>query len=288
MTCIEVSGHTRLAGFFADPSKHSLSPKLHTTAFSELNINAIYLAFNISKGMLKEAVESIRTLDMMGVNLSMPHKVEAIQYIDELSESAELIGAINTIVNRDGKLIGYNTDGVGFIESLRVNHVPIKNQTMTILGAGGAATAIIVQAALDGFKEIHIFSRPGDRYDEMNKKIDEITKKVNCKISIKDLNDLDELEQAIKTSQLLVNSTSVGMTSENSLIHDTSLLRPDLVVYDVIYNPRQTLLLKQAQANGCQTINGLDMLLYQGAEAFNLWTNQKMPVEKVKTIIENA
>lgn len=288
MTCIEVSGHTRLAGFFADPSKHSLSPKLHTTAFSELNINAIYLAFNISKGMLKEAVESIRTLDMMGVNLSMPHKVEAIQYIDELSESADLIGAINTIVNRDGKLIGYNTDGVGFIESLRVNHVPIKNQTMTILGAGGAATAIIVQAALDGFKEIHIFSRPGDRYDEMNKKIDEITKKVNCKISIKDLNDLEKLEQAIKASQLLVNSTSVGMTSEDSLIHNISLLRPDLVVYDVIYNPRQTLLLKQAQENGCQTINGLDMLLYQGAEAFNLWTNQKMPVEKVKTIIENA
>jgi len=225
---------------------------------------------------------------MMGVNLSMPHKVEAIQYIDELSESAELIGAINTIVNQNGKLVGYNTDGVGFIESLRVNHVPIKNQTMTILGAGGAATAIIVQAALDGFKEINIFSRPGDRFDEMKKKIDEINKKVNCKINIEDLNDVNELEKAIKSSQLLVNSTSVGMTSEESLIHDINLLRTDLVVYDVIYNPRQTLLLKQAQANGCQTINGLDMLLYQGAEAFHLWTNQKMPVEKVKTIIENA
>ena len=288
MTCIEVNGHTRLAGFFANPSKHSLSPKIHTTAFSELNINALYLAFNISKGMLEEAIQSIRTLDMLGVNLSMPHKVDAIEYVDELSESAQLIGAINTIVNQNGKLIGYNTDGVGFIESLRVNHVPINNQTMTILGAGGAATAIIVQSALDGFKEINVFSRPGERFDDMQRKIEEISNKVTCKIMLNNLFDVDELTKAVEKSDLLVNSTSVGMSHDESLIKDVSLLRKELVVYDVIYKPKKTLLLKQAEENGCQIINGLDMLLYQGAEAFNLWTNKKMPVDKVKKILENS
>lgn len=288
MTCIEVNGHTRLAGFFASPAKHSLSPTLHTTSFEELGINAVYLAFDIKPNQLEDAINSIRTLNMMGVNLSMPHKVNAIPFMDELSEEATLIGAINTIVHKDGKLIGYNTDGFGFMESLRVNQVPIKNQTMTILGAGGAATAIVVQAALDGFKEIHLFSRPGERFNDMQQKIKELSKKVTCKITISNLFDLLALKKAISQSHLLVNSTSVGMTNDDSLITDDSIFREDLVVYDVIYNPRETKLLKQAKEYGCQTINGLDMLLYQGAKAFNLWTNEDMPVKKAKEIIETV
>ncbi|WP_270279494.1 shikimate dehydrogenase [Vagococcus bubulae] len=286
MSCIEVNGHTRLAGFFASPAKHSLSPTLHTTSFEELGINAVYLAFDIKPDQLDAAINSIRTLNMMGVNLSMPHKVNALPLMDELSKEATLIGAINTIVHKEGKLIGHNTDGFGFMESLRVNQVPIKNQTMTILGAGGAATAIVVQAALDGFEKIHLFSRPGERFDDMQKKIEELSDKVTCKITITNLFDLPALKQAISQSHLLVNSTSVGMTTDESLITDDAIFRKDLVVYDVIYNPRKTLLLKQAQSKGCQTINGLDMLLYQGAKAFNLWTNEDMPVKKVKEIID--
>lgn len=288
MSCIEVNGHTRLAGFFASPAKHSLSPILHTTSFEELGINAVYLAFDIKPDQLDAAINSIRTLNMMGVNLSMPHKVNALPLMDELSKEATLIGAINTIVHKGGKLIGHNTDGFGFMESLRVNQIPIKNQTMTILGAGGAATAILVQAALDGFSDIHIFSRQGNRFDEMKEKILELSNIVDCKITLTDLFDSQTLKEAITRSHILVNSTSVGMINDESLIEDESLLRKDLVVYDVIYNPRKTKLLKQAEKKGCQIINGLDMLLYQGAKAFNLWTNQDMPIEKVKYIIEKA
>lgn len=288
MTCIEVNGRTRLAGFFASPAKHSLSPTLHTSSFEAAGINAVYLAFDIAPDKLKDAITSIRTFNMMGVNLSMPHKVNALCYMDELSESAQLIGAINTIVHTNDKLIGHNTDGFGFMESLRVNNLPIKNQTMTILGAGGAATAILVQAALDGFSTIHVFSRRGKRYDEMEKKIDKLSDSVSCKITLTNLYHTDALKEAITRSHILVNSTSVGMINDESLIEDESLLRKDLVVYDVIYNPRKTKLLKQAEKKGCQTINGLDMLLYQGAKAFNLWTNHDMPIEKVKHIIEKA
>lgn len=167
---MEINGYTQLAGFFASPAKHSLSPTLHTASFQAAGINAVYLAFDIAPDKLKDAIISIRTFNMMGVNLSMPHKVNALPFMDDLSESATLIGAINTIVQVDGKLIGHNTDGYGFIESLRVNHISIKGQTMTLLGAGGAATAILVQAALDGFSTIHVFSRRGKRYDEMKKK----------------------------------------------------------------------------------------------------------------------
>lgn len=288
MTQMEINGQTKLAGFFASPARHSLSPTLHSTSFELTGINAVYLAFDIVPEKLEDAITSIRTLNMLGVNLSMPHKVNAIPYMDELSESAKLIGAINTIVHSDGKLIGHNTDGFGFVESLRVNNVPIKNQSMTMLGAGGAATAILVQAALDGFKDIHLFSRPGKRFDEMEKKIKELSNIVTCKITLTDLFDTKALKEAISQSQLLVNSTSVGMINDESLIEDDSLFRKELVVYDVIYNPRQTKLLKQAQQKGCQTINGLDMLLYQGAKAFNLWTNKDMPIEKVKHILEKA
>jgi shikimate dehydrogenase len=171
-----ISGYTRLVGFLASPAKHSISPKMHNLAFKETNTDAVYLAFDVSKDELEHGIQAIRTFDMLGANVSMPHKIASVSYMDELTEAAKLIGAINTIVHREGKLIGHNTDGIGFCESLRENQVSIKNETMTLLGAGGAATAMICQAALDGMKTIHIFSRKSPRYERMQEKIKEITK----------------------------------------------------------------------------------------------------------------
>ncbi len=283
-----ISGYTRLVGFLANPAKHSISPKMHNLAFKETNIDAVYLAFDVSKDELEHGIQAIRTFDMLGANVSMPHKIAAVSYMDELTEAAELIGAINTIIHHEGNLIGHNTDGIGFCESLRENQVRIKNETMTLLGAGGAATAMICQAALDGMKTIHIFSRKSPRYERMQEKIKEITAKTNCVITLTELSDQNKLATALAQSSLLVNATSVGMSDDTSPISDTSLLRKDLTVYDAIYNPRETYLLKQAKAAGAKTINGLGMLLYQGAAAFECWTGKKMPVEQIKPIIENS
>lgn len=283
-----ISGYTRLVGFLANPAKHSISPKMHNLAFKETNIDAVYLAFDVSKDELEHGIQAIRTFDMLGANVSMPHKIAAVSYMDELTEAAELIGAINTIIHHEGNLIGHNTDGIGFCESLRENQVRIKNETMTLLGAGGAATAMICQAALDGMKTIHVFSRKSPRYERMHEKIKEITAKTNCVITLTELSDQNKLATALAQSSLLVNATSVGMSDDTSPISDTSLLRKDLTVYDAIYNPRETYLLKQAKAAGAKTINGLGMLLYQGAAAFECWTGKKMPVEQIKPIIENS
>lgn len=284
----EISGYTRLVGFFASPAKHSISPKMHNLAFKETNIDAIYLAFDVSNETLADSIQTIRTFDMLGANLSMPNKIAAIHYMDELSESAKLIGAINTIVNQEGKLIGHNTDGIGFCESLREAKVSIKGTTMTLLGAGGAAIAMVTQAALDGMKEIYIFSRKSPNYDQMEEKIKKIMEETTCSIILTEWNEEQKLAEALAKSNLLVNATSVGMKEKQSPIKNPQLLREDLTVYDAIYDPRETLLLKQAKEKGAKTINGLGMLIYQGAAAFGLWTGTKMPVEKIKPIIENS
>lgn len=285
---LSITGNTRLAAFFADPAKHSLSPKMHSLSFQLLNIDAVYLAFEIKSQQLEPAIEAIRTLDMLGVNLSMPHKKKVLKYLDELTESCQLIGACNTIVNHKGHLVGYNTDGIGFIRSLKEADVSYQKETFTFIGAGGAATAMICQAAIDGVKKIHIFGRMGPGFQEMLAKKSAIEAATACQINLELLSDQDKLEKAIAESSLLVNATSVGMQSESCPLSDLSLLRSDLTVYDVIYQPRETLLLKTAKKKGAKTINGLAMLLYQGAAAFELWTQKEMPIKKIRPVIERS
>ncbi|WP_430609090.1 shikimate dehydrogenase [Enterococcus sp. DIV0876] len=283
-----ISGHTRLAALFAKPARHSISPAMHNLSFAEEKIDAIYLAFDVEPENLATSIESIRTLDLLGVNLSMPHKMAAVPLVDELSPAASLIGAINTIVNQNGHLIGHNTDGIGFMRALAAIEVSIIGETITVIGAGGAATAIISQAALDGVKKIQVFNRKDDFYPVIEVKLQEIAQQTGCQISLQDLDDQLALANALAQSQLLVNATGVGMKpNENqSPLKDNSLLRETLAVYDVIYNPRETKLLQDAKAVGAKTANGLSMLLYQGAAAFELWTGKQMPVKKVQALIE--
>ncbi|MCJ0572634.1 shikimate dehydrogenase [Enterococcus cecorum] len=279
----EISGQTRLVGFYANPARHSLSPKMHNLSFSKLGIDAVYLAFEVTKEALPTQIQAIRNMQMLGVNLSMPHKVAALDYVDEFSPAAKIIGAINTIVNHEGKLIGHNTDGIGFMASLAENQIDIIGQTITIIGAGGAATAMITQAALDGVKQIYVLNRPSAHFKTYQEKIQAIMQATNCPIELISLEDQALVYQAVNKSQLLVNATSVGMyPNVDELPIDKEVLRADLPVYDTIYHPRETKLLKVAAAKGALTINGLGMLLHQGAAAFKLWTNQEMPVDYVK------
>lgn len=279
----EISGQTRLVGFYANPARHSLSPKMHNLSFSKLGIDAVYLAFEVTKEALPTQIQAIRNMQMLGVNLSMPHKVAALDYVDELSPAAKIIGAINTIVNHEGKLIGHNTDGIGFMASLAENQIDIIGQTITIIGAGGAATAMITQAALDGVKQIYVLNRPSAHFKTYQEKIQAIMQATNCPIELISLEDQALVYQAVNKSQLLVNATSVGMyPNVDELPIDKEVLRSDLPVYDAIYHPQETKLLKAAAAKGALTINGLGMLLHQGAAAFKLWTNQEMPVDYVK------
>ncbi|PTY39761.1 shikimate dehydrogenase [Brachyspira hampsonii] len=281
---MQVNAETILTGLFASPSKHSISPIMHNEGFNKLNLNYIYLAFEVDKNNLKEAVNSIRTLNMRGVNLSMPNKKEVIKYLDNISEAAELSQSVNTIVNNNGILTGYSTDGEGFIKSLEEEQVFIKDKNITILGTGGASIAIISQAALYGVKEIYVFKRDKN-WNEQKKIIDNIACKTNCSISLYSLEDKNILKSKIENSYVLINATSVGMKEDVSLIEESSFFRNDLIVSDCIYHPAKTKLLKIAEKEGCKIINGMGMLLYQGALAFELWTNNKMPVEYIKNII---
>lgn len=283
---MQIDSKTILTGLFASPSAHSISPIIHNNAFEKLGLNYVYLSFEVNKDNLKDAVQSIKTLNMRGVNLSMPNKKEVIQYLDEISETAKLSQSVNTIVNDNGILKGYSTDGKGFFKSLEEEKIFMKDKNITILGTGGASIAIISQAVFEGIKNIFVFKRDKN-WKEQKKILDNIASKTNCNIELNSLEDKNILKRKIEESDLLINATSVGMKEDFSLIEDKSFFRKDLIVSDIIYNPSKTKLLQIAEKEGCKIINGIGMLLYQGALSFELWTNEKMPVDYIKEIIFN-
>lgn len=280
----QITGHTKLTGLLGSPVSHSISPMMHNEGFQQLNLDYVYLAFDVSTDALSSAVCGLRVMNVRGFNLTMPHKSEMCTLCDILTPAAQIIGAVNTVVNDNGCLIGHNTDGIGYMRALKESGINIIGKKMTILGAGGAATAIFVQAALDGVSEISIFSRRNHFYERAAKIIQTLSEHSSCKINLYDFDNLDLLKREISESAILVNGTSVGMAPDidQSLIPDTSFFHKDLIVSDVIYNPRETKLLKLAREAGCQTQNGLYMLLYQGAEAFKLWTGEEMPIQIIK------
>lgn len=283
---MQIDSKTVLTGLFASPSAHSVSPIIHNNAFKKLGLNYAYLSFEVNKDNLKDAVKSIKTLKMRGVNLSMPNKKEVIQYLDEISETAKLSQSVNTIVNDNGILKGYSTDGKGFFKSLEEEKIFVKNKNITILGTGGASISIISQAVFEGVENIFVFKRDKN-WEEQKKILDNISNKTNCKIELCSLEDKNILKRKIEESILLINATNVGMKENISLIEDKSFFRKDLIVSDIIYNPAKTKLLQIAEKEGCKIVNGIGMLLYQGALSFELWTDKKMPVEYIKEILFN-
>ncbi|CAM4207565.1 shikimate dehydrogenase [Streptococcus penaeicida] len=285
-----LSGHTLLISLIATPIRHSLSPKMHNEAFAKLGLDYAYLAFEVGNEELKDAVQGIRALGIRGSNVSMPNKQAIIPYLDEISPAAELVGAVNTVVNKDGKghLVGHVTDGTGAVRALAEEGVDIKDQIITLAGAGGAGTAIAVQLGLDGAKEVRIFNPKDAAYANAEKTVEKINSRTNTKASVTDLADDAAFKQSIAESSIYIDATGVGMKplEDLSLINDPEVIRPDLVVFDVVYSPAETKLLKFAKEHGAKkAINGLGMMLYQGAEAFKLFTGEDMPVDYIKDLL---
>ena len=280
-----ITGKTKVLCLFGSPVAHSISPMMHNEAFKLLGLDYRYFCFDVGEADLEQAFAAMRLFDFRGCNCTMPDKNRAYELVDELSPVAKIIGACNTIVNDNGVLTGHNTDGKGYMLSAKNAGFDLTGCTMTLMGAGGAATAIAVQAAFDGVKKINIFSIKDQFWGRAENLVAEINKNTECTATLFEFND-DDLRKSIEESDILTNATSVGMAphEDGCLIKDKSMLRPHLIVSDVIYNPRKTKLIAMAEEVGCKTFNGMYMLLYQGAEAFKIWTGKDMPTEEIKKL----
>ena len=280
-----ISGTTRLLGLIGSPVGHSGSPAMYNYSFQKLGLDYVYVAFDVKKEAVGKAMEAMRTFGMRGMNVTMPDKTEAVQYMDELSPAARLIGAVNTIVNDDGKLIGYITDGEGFVNNLRDRGIDVAGKKITVAGGGGAATAIQVQCALDGAREISIFNRKDAFFSRTLEMAEKIQKeKPGCIVRAFQRADDAKMKEEIDDSDIFVNATIVGMKplDDQSVVKDPSAFRPGLIVCDAVYNPKETKLLREAKQAGCTCISGEGMLLWQGVSAFKLYTGQDMPVQEVR------
>ena len=282
-----ISGHTELIGLIANPIRHSTSPKMHNEALAKLGLDYVYLAFEVGNEELEDTIKGFRAMKVRGSNVSMPNKTVVHKYLDKLSPAAELCGAVNTIVNDDGVLTGHMTDGIGCMMALKDAGVDVIGKKITIVGAGGAATAIEVQAALDGVAEISIFNAKDKFFVNAEKTAEKLNSKTDCKVNVFDLADLEKLKEEIASSVLFINATGMGMKplEGKTYIPDKSFFRPDLTVLDIVYIPAETALLKLAKEAGCRTLNGLGMMLFQGAAAFKLFTGKDMPIEYMKEIL---
>ena len=273
-----ITGKTIICGLIGNPVEHSISPAMQNAAFKALKLDYIYLPFRVSQQDLNAAVNGMRALNIRGMNVTIPHKVEVMGLLDRIDGMASKIGAVNTIVNDEGILTGYNTDADGFMESLTENGVYPTGKKVLILGAGGAARAVAF-ALLDKGAEVILMNRTLDKAREL---ADQLASQFKRNIEIYAWNETN-MEKTIPKVKLIVNTTSIGMSPKSQ---ETPLpsrfLKPETLVYDIVYNPIQTRLLKEAGMNGAVTISGIDMLAWQGALAFEKWTGQKAPLEIMK------
>ena len=277
---MKITGKTSVYGIFGYPVKHSLSPLMQNTAFKELGIDAVYVPFEVRPENLKEAVDGVRALDIKGLNVTVPHKERVIEHLDYLSDDAELLGAVNTVKNENGELTGYNTDAEGFLRSLIEEGVELEGKRALMFGAGGAARAVGYALLKGGVKFLNIVNRNFSRAKEVGELL---SKRGN--VLVYPLKG-STVEALLKDVDLIVNTTSVGMKPEDPVLFDYSKIPEGITVVDIIYNPPETPLLKAAKERGCKTVNGLGMLVHQGAVAFEIWTGEKAPVETMREVLE--
>ncbi len=283
-----ITGHTELIGLIADPIRHSKSPMMHNTAFEALGLDYVYLVFEVDLPRLPAAVAGLRALGVRGFNVSMPLKSAILPLLDEVLPAGQLCQAVNTVVNVDGRFIGTSTDGEGFLTACRAEGVELRGKTVTLLGAGGAGTSVAMQAGLEGVRELYVFNRADRFWTRAQENVDRLNRRTDCRAQVFPLEDRAALEACLARSQVLVNATSAGFGAQQGAcaLPEDLPLRRDLVVADVIYDPAETPLLARARAAGCLAMNGLGMMLYQGAAAFRLWTGRDMPMEAVRAALE--
>ena len=264
-----------------DPVEHSLSPPMHNAAFRQLKLDYVYVPFHVKQGNLSPAMEGARNMGIKGLNLTIPHKIEVIKYLDELQGVAELIGAVNTVKFTENHAIGYNTDGFGAVKAIEET-TPVKGKKIIIIGAGGAARAIAFQLLLNGVGEVLIANRTREKACNVR---NDLKKTFNNSLGCLGLDD--ELEMELKDTDVLINTTPVGMHphQDDEPVVTSDMMHPDLVVNDIVYNPLETGLLREADKVGAQTVHGTKMLIYQGIEAFRIWTGITPPFEVFETAL---
>lgn len=274
------TGKTRICGIIGDPIEHTMSPVMHNAAFARMGIDYCYVPFRVSREDLGKAIEGMRALNIVGLNVTIPHKVAVIPFLDELDPLAEKIGAVNTIVNESGVLKGYNTDAAGFLQALLEQGIEPKSKNVVVLGAGGASRAVSFILAERGAR-LAILNRQSE-LDWAVELAKQISQTFNRKTEALELNEAN-LAALLDKADIVVNATSVGMRPDTDQTPvPARLLKPDLVIYDIVYNPIKTRLLGEAEAAGAKTISGIDMLVWQGASAAEKWTGLKEPVELMR------
>ena len=276
---MRIDGYTRMAAVIAEPIRHSISPFIHNHAYQLTATNAVYLAWEVAEEEVEQSLQQLRVLDMLGANISMPYKKKVLPYLDQVDESAQLIGSVNTIVQKDGCLTGYNTDGLGFLKSLPKTF-SIKDKKLVLLGAGGAATAIILEAIRQGVAEIHLFVRPESlaKYQAIYSPLSEA---LSFSIVLHDLSRRDQVNAMMVGADLLINATGLGMDGVSLPVPKEFTFPKGCLVADLAYFPAKTPFLQLAEEQELQTVNGLGMLFHQAALAFELMTDKTFPEQEV-------
>jgi len=269
---MNISGKTRIMGIFGYPIEHTLSPLMHNSAFKRLGLDNCYVAFKVLPEDLPDAVKAIRSLNLLGVNITVPHKEKVIPLLDEVSEEASFIGAVNTIVNREGKLTGYNTDGRGFMSSLAEANISVDGKKILILGAGGASRAISYYLS-EKTSKLSLF----DIDKQKAKKLVNDLQKIRNNVFF--LDNLDNID----TPEIIINATPLGLKPDDPLPINTEIISPDMIVCDLVY--KKTKLLQEAEKKGAKILDGSGMLLWQGVLAFELWTGIKPPIEVMREVL---
>jgi shikimate dehydrogenase len=276
-----ITGKTRVCGVIGNPIEHSLSPIMHNAAFEALRLDYVFLAFKVKPAQVEAAVNGMKALNIRGLNVTMPHKSTVINHLDRVDLSAQIVNSVNTILNKENLLFGFNTDGVGALKALRENGVEPKGRKVLLLGAGGAARAIAYTLAKEA-DELAVLNRTVKQAQELAKLLE---KSLNKKVVAGSLSPSD-IQRNIEDSDILVNATSVGMKPKpDESPVAAKALRSNLAVMDIVYNPVETKLAKDAKAVGAQVISGVEMLIYQGAASFEIWTGKSAPVEVMRKAV---
>nr|WP_317333215.1 shikimate dehydrogenase [uncultured Romboutsia sp.] len=282
---MNINSDTKTICLLGHPIKHSFSPTIHNYLFEKYFENNIYVCFDVKEDKLKDCVSGIKALDIKGGNVTIPHKVNIIKYLDSIDDNAKLIGAVNTIKNKGGVLKGYNTDGRGFVKSILDKGYDIKNKKVMIIGAGGACRSIAIELASKGVKSIEIRNRSLDKANEI---IDSINKNFNA-VAKCSKNTIDS--DCLFDIDILINTTPIGMESDLCPIDTNIVIDKKLLVCDIVYKPQDTVFLKWAKKNNLEIIYGIDMLINQALEAFYIWTEINPcdeDFEHIKKLYENS
>lgn len=281
---MNINGKTEIYGLIGYPVEHTFSPLMHNAAFKSLGINAVYLPFEVKPEELKSAILCMKSLGVRGLNVTIPHKEKVLKYLDEIDKEASLIKAVNTIVNRNGRLKGFNTDGRGFVSSLKEEFgISPKEKKFFIMGTGGVSRAISFSLALSGARRIVLV----DNIEEKAVRLaSSLASETSCEaVALK--KDKKAMKELILNSDIFINATPCGMKSSDPRVIDPQFLRKGLFVYDIIYNPQVTKLLRDAKNRSARVSNGIGMLLNQGAISFSLWTGKRGPVRVMKRALDS-